>query len=175
MEIVLKAILKTLKIDNYTIFSYQGREDLKKNFSNIIKNYFGYKFIFLIDQDENNCKKIKKDIQELIPKKFNKNNYFIRIVCTELESWYWGDMEAIEKSFPRFNKENYLNKHTFKQVDLIKNPSKLLLNSIPEFKKDTFLKKKFTAEKISPNLNINKNTSPSFNHVVNAIKKLSTL
>ena len=95
------------------------------------------------------------------------------LVCKELESWILGDLSAIEKAFPRFKSELYAEKAQMKNVDKIKGkPSDFLLRIIPEFKDRKKLPKLEFSKKIAPFLDIDNNTSPSFNHTIHAIKQL---
>jgi hypothetical protein len=100
-------------------------------------------------------------------------NYKIRIVCKELESWFLGDLSAIEKAFPRFKKESCIEKAKMRDVDKIKGkPSDFLLRIIPDFKDRKKLPKLEFSKKVAPFLDISNNSSHSFNHTINAIKQL---
>lgn len=57
------------------------------------------KMVVIHDQDSSNCKELKTKIENLIsPTQFQ--DYKIRIVCKELENWYFGDIDALEKVIP---------------------------------------------------------------------------
>lgn len=55
----------------------------------------------LHDQDSHDCKQLKQQLKRLCDQN-NKHKLLIRIVCRELEAWYFGDLDAVEKAFPSF-------------------------------------------------------------------------
>ena len=89
----------------------------------------------------------------------------IRIPCRELESWYWGDIDAISKAFGK--DLSYLkNRKKYREPDRIGNPKQELKKLFPE------LGQIDGARKIAPFMNIEKNTSHSFQVFVQGIKTL---
>jgi hypothetical protein len=172
-EVVLPQILP--QNVRFRILVHQGKNDLEKALAEKIVSLSkidGAKILITIDQDANDCKELKQKLIEII----NDNcscNYKIRIVCKELESWFLGDLPAIEKAFPRFKSISFRKKAQLKNVDKVKGkPSDFLIRIIPEFKDRKKLPKLEFSKKIAPLLDIHNNTSPSFNHTINAIKQL---
>ena len=98
--------------------------------------------------------------------------HFIRIVCRELESWFLGDLQAIQKAYPRFNPEHHQTKSDFRNVDKIVNANKYLLKIIPEYSDRDNLPKLEVSESISKYFDLAKNTSNSFNQTLSAINRL---
>ena len=172
-DVVLPKILP--KNVDFRVLVHQGKNDLGKALTDKITSLSrisGAKILITIDQDANDCKHLKQEIAGLID-----NNcvcdYKIRIVCKELESWLLGDLPAIEKAFPRFRSVSFARKTKLRNVDLIKGkPSDFLLCIIPEFKDRKKIPKLEFSKKGATFLDINNNTSPSFNHTINAIKNL---
>jgi hypothetical protein len=69
----------------------------------------------------------------------------------------------------------FSKKTQLKDVDKLKGkPTDFLLRNIPEFKDRTKLPKLEFSKKIAPFLDITNNSSTSFNHTIEAIKKLCT-
>lgn len=158
----------------FQIYSHQGKQDLEKALRTTLPSISkipGSKILVTRDQDSSDCKELKQNLIEIIGSNCNCD-FLIRIVCRELESWYLGDMQAIQKAYPRFNADNFKNKSEFRNVDKIQSPNRELLKIIPEYNDRDYLPKLETAEYISPYLNINTNNSESFNQTINAILKL---
>lgn len=88
----------------------------------------------------------------------------VRIACRELEAWYLGDMDAIEKVYPRFKASQHRNKKKFRDPDH-PNPSDELAKLIPEFGKTT------AAREIPKHMDLENNRSVSFNHLISGIRR----
>lgn len=156
------------------IHAHEGKKALEYALSKTIPTISGYsgsKILVTIDQDKNDCKELKAKIEKILRENC-RCDYKIRIVCKELESWFLGDLEAVAKSYPRFNIDQHKNKSKMRRVDEIDQPSKKLLKIIPEYKDKKALPKIEASKKISPHLDLNKNTSPSFKNTILAIKTL---
>jgi len=156
---------------NYFLHPHQGKSDLLRSISRKIRIDYGETtaFIILHDQDSNNCMDLKNRINNICQAHCKKGNrYLIRIVCRELESWYLGDLDAVEKAFPRFKAVKYKNKTKFRNPDSI-NAADEIIKLIPEFQKNR------GAKLISQYMDINfNNKSNSFNHFVSGLQKITT-
>jgi hypothetical protein len=77
---------------------YEGKYDLDANLPRVLRTWKrpGSFFVVLRDQDASDCGKLKKNLQELC-EKTGSPNVLIRIACRELESFYLGDLNAVEK------------------------------------------------------------------------------
>jgi len=94
-----------------------------------------------------------------------RSDTLIRIVCSELESWYLGDLDAVEKSY-KINLSGYKSKAIFRNPDLI-------FNAKSELKKLASFYQPITGSKIiARNMDITKNKSPSFKTFLHGIEKL---
>lgn len=173
---VFEAILPKLLPDNisFRIYDHQGKKDLEQALKKTIPSISkvpGSVILITRDQDEADCKEIKRDINKLI-----KTNcccpYLIRIICHELESWFLGDLYAISYAFPRFKPENFQNKAEFRDVDKISYSKEYLLRIIPEYSDRNRLPVLETSEKIAQYLRLDSNSSKSFNNTISGIKKL---
>lgn len=159
----------------FRVYPHQGKMDLDKALKSsvpTISRIPGSRIIITRDQDNNDCKLVKKDIQEIIEHNCSCE-FKIRIVCRELESWFLGDLKAIKAAYPRFNPGLYQSRADFRNIDNITSPSKYLLKIIPEFKKKSSLPKLEVADSIAPHLDLNMNRSSSFNHTLKALKSFA--
>ncbi len=165
LESLLPRIIPHLKINkDYYLHPHNGKSDLLQSIKNKINEFAcnDVKVIILHDQDSNDCKVLKYDIQKLINKPVPT---LIRIVCRELESWYLGDMDAIEKAYPRFKARKYKEKSKYRNPDKLNNASEEISKIVPEFQKIK------GAKEIAPYIDIDNNKSPSFKAFVSGLKK----
>jgi hypothetical protein len=151
--------------ENYFLRPHQGKSDLRKSIPKKVKA-FSYsqeqvKIVILHDQDSHDCIELKSQIRELCNQSGNCPT-LIRIVCKELEAWYLGDMKAIQKVYPRFKIDSHKGKAKFRNPDAC-NASDELRKIIPDFQKG------YASREISKYLDINNNTSESFNQFVNGV------
>jgi hypothetical protein len=121
--------------------------------------------VILHDQHSHDCVSLKHELVELCRSSGNYP-FLIRIVCKELESWYLGDMEAIEKAYPGFKAQKYKNKRKFRNPDYCSSASDELSKILPRFHKGT------ASKTIPLHFNIPRNTSPSFKHFVSGLTRI---
>lgn len=178
IEAVMSDIIDIEKGEWFDIKIHQGKRDLLKAIPRVLPTLSkvpNTKIVILHDQDQNDCLELKKLLVNTIEQVTCYCPYKIRIVCKELESWFLGDLQAIQKTFPKFSPAKFKNSAKFRNPDDIQYPSKELLRIIPELAALSTLPKVRTAEAISRNLDINKNSSDSFNQFVDGVKALMEL
>lgn len=159
----------------FRIYQHQGKKDLEKALQKSLPSISripGSKILVTCDQDSSDCKDVKDNLASLVSENCHCD-YLIRIVCKELESWFLGDLEAVQMAYPRFKPEHHQNKAEFRNVDKIADPNKFLLRIIPEYVNRDSLPKLETSENISNHLDITRNKSRSFNTTISAIKRLT--
>lgn len=158
----------------FQVHSHQGKNDLEHAIRSTVPKISkipGARILISRDQDSGDCVKIKQRINAII-KDNSHAPTLIRIVCRELEAWFLGDLNAVHSAYPRVKPHQHVNKSDFKNVDLIQNPSEFLLAIIPEYKGRESLPKLEVAESIAPHLDLQNNSSCSFNNFVSGINKL---
>ncbi|HRI00958.1 MAG TPA: hypothetical protein PK006_07900 [Saprospiraceae bacterium] len=173
LDIILPQLISSEM--KFRIYPHQGKDDLKKAIKStvpLISKNLNSRIIIAIDNDNNDCLKLKNEINDLVD---ISCPYKIRIIIQELEAWFLGDLTVVEKAFSKFKASTYSNKTEFRNVDTIINPSYKLLKIIPDYSKSSFLPKQSTAEKIAKYLNIYKNKSDSFNQFIGAVKELCSV
>ena len=181
MEEVLRNLLPKIlpseyKLDeNCFLRPHQGRTDLQKSIPKKIKAFSSFyepvKIVIVHDQHKHDCVDLKNRLLDLCKKDtgtFEEQEpgfpVLIRIVCKELESWYLGDLNAIQKAYPSFNAAKFKNKSQFKNPDIL-NASDMMMHILPEFQKVK------TAKSVSPFLDVQNNNSRSFNVFINGVIK----
>ena len=109
---------------SFKCIPHEGKQDLEKSIPRKLKAWNKLnqdtKFIIIRDQDSGDCLKVKKNLMDLCTKAGRKD-VIIRIVCRELESWFLGDLAAVEKAL--YLENNKLSK--FQNKTKYRNPDKL--------------------------------------------------
>jgi hypothetical protein len=110
----------------YIIF--KGKQDLEKQLPQKLKAWKKPDCVFVVlrDKDSGNCIFIREN---LIKKCVGagKTNVLIRIAIHELESWYLGDLKAVEKGLKLKNLSKLQHKQKYRNPDRMANPSEELI------------------------------------------------
>lgn len=154
--------------ENYFIRSFEGKNDLQKNIPSKVRvlsnwNHEKVGVVIMQDQDSSDCKVLKNKLLDICNQNGNCPK-LVRIVCRELESWYIGDFEAVNKAYPKFKYQNFLKTAKFRIPDSC-NASDEIKKLIPEFQKVG------GAKKIAPFIDIQKNKSESFQQTISGLKR----
>ena len=92
----------------------------------------------------------------------------VRVACHELESFYLGDLEAVERGLNVSNLQKLKDKRMFRDPDIVPNPS-ILLGKIT----NSNYQKVAGSRAIGPHLSLDdSNHSCSFNVLILGIRKL---
>lgn len=151
----------------WQLIRFNGKQDLEKNLCSKLRgwrtpNTF---FIVLRDQDQENCHQLKKRLCAICNESGQKN-WIVRIACHELENWYLGDMEAVEKALGVKGLAKHQNKSKYRSPDSLSNAADELTKLT-----DGFYTKVLGSESIGLHLSINGNTSSSFNVFLAGIRR----
>ena len=163
---ILPQILPEHVVPRFIVF--EGKQDLEKQLVRKLKLWQlpDSRFIVLRDQDAGDCRKIKKNLREKC-REAGRMDTIVRIACHELESFYLGDLQAVEKGLPMSGLAKRQNQRKFRQPDNLPNPAREL----------TMLTKK-SYQKISGSraigkyLNPEDNRSNSFNVLIKAVRDI---
>ncbi len=162
----------------YNIITYQGKHDMLKKLPGRLKAYSkwipeNYILLILIDRDSQDCHELKANLEQIALKanlrtKSNsgsdeKFSVLIRIIVEEMESWFFGDANAVRKAYPRVS-DNFERKANYRVPDLIKGGTwealERILKAAGYFK--TGLRKLECANEISKYMEPLNNRSKSF-------------
>lgn len=169
---VLEVILPKLIPENisYICIAHQGKQDLCQSIPKKIKAFqfnLSTKFVIVHDQDSHDCKKLKADLLQLC-KNSGQSEVIIRIICHELESWFLGDLTAIEKAYKlkpqSLSKKQNQNK--FRNPDQLNSAKEELRKLVSEYYPGTH------SRAIAPYLSLTENKSHSFQVFLDGIKKI---
>lgn len=119
--------------------------------------------LVVVDADETPCGELLQNLEELLIKLVKPPRVLFRIAVEETESWFIADTAAVKKAYPNANIA--LIKRI--QPDAVCGAWEKLAESIQAKGKD----KTAWAEKISPHLNLENPSSPSFKKLLDGIQK----
>ena len=169
---MLEGILPRFLDDGITVkyIVFDGKQDLEKNIEKRLKFWKQSNSGFLVmrDKDSGDCIVIKNNLIDKIEKSGQIENSVIRIACHELESFYLGDLSAVEKGLKINGLARLQSKSKFREPDKLSNPSEELY----KLTKNKY-QKVAGSRAIAPHLKIDRtNKSYSFNMLLQGIKKL---
>jgi hypothetical protein len=135
--------------------------------------------IVVVDCDDRVCKEFKQKLNSVLASCIPAPQAFFRIAIEEMEAWLLGDVSALQKAFPKYDKLKY---DTYKQDSIIGTWEKLADITLPidaarRLKKDPFFvvgkQKSDWAKKIGIYMDVHNNVSPSFNCFKNKLEQLA--
>jgi hypothetical protein len=164
---LIKILPKFLPPDvEYRIYPHNGKGDLMKQLGGKLRGYSkwlpeNWYIIILRDSDEEDCKKIKDEIENICQNS-GISSALIRIAVKELEAWFFGDPKAIEIAYPRCRADRWKNKAKYRNPDNIRNTWETLDRLL---KSSTYSKgylKTLGASNIASHMDPERNKSHSF-------------
>nr|VFJ89470.1 MAG: protein of unknown function (DUF4276) [Candidatus Kentron sp. LFY] len=167
---MLKGILPRLLphgvTTRYVVF--EGKQDLHKRLGKRLSAWIkqNTSFVVLRDQDKGNCIETKKKLSAICHDA-GRDNVLIRIACHELESWYLGDLDAVEKGLQLKRLAKHQDSRKYRNPDGLSNPSQEL-DSLTE----RTYQKVSGSRNIGPHLSLENNRSHSFNVFLSGIRRL---
>lgn len=154
--------------ENIQFITFEGKQDLEKRLERRLRGYLApdARFIIVRDQDsENDCILVKRKLLDLCQQSGKGNVCLVRIACRELESFYLGDLEAVDKAFNLKGKIASLQKkRKFQIPDNLTNAKEELKKLVPEYQQIS------GSREIGRLLSLTNNKSSSFNCLLNGIR-----
>jgi len=101
---------------SFNLIQFQGKPDLLANLPNRMRGYArwlppDYRIVVLIDEDRQNCYQLKQQLETaaLMAGLNTRANaapgytfqVLNRIAVEELEAWFWGDIAALRRAYPK--------------------------------------------------------------------------
>ncbi len=147
---------------------FQGKQDLEKQ---LIRRLRGWRtpntrFVVMRDQDAADCHDVKDKIVTLC-NEAGRPDTLVRIACHELESFYLGDLAAIEAGLKIKGLSRRQLSSKFRNPDQLGNP----FQEISRLTNDKY-QKKSGSRAIGPYLQLKGNRSRSFLNLIAGIEKL---
>ena len=153
----------------YVVF--EGKQDLKSHMKQKLNRWHtpNTVFVVLCDQDSSDCVTLKAELITQCPRA-KHDRVIIRIACRELESWYFGDLAAVEQALGISNLIQYQRKSKYREPDTIHSPA----NELTMITKGAY-QKKGGSRKIGQKLSLSSdsNTSRSFQVFIECLQRLA--
>lgn len=165
---ILPKILPEEVFPEYKVF--EGKQDLEKRLPILLKAWRvpDCSFLVMRDQDSGDCRVIKAKLASLCQSAAgNYTPILIRIACRELESFYLGDLAAVQKGLGISGLTEKQNIKKFREPDKLGNPSGEL-----KWLTAGNYQKILGSRAIAPHLDLEGNRSHSFRVLVSGIRKL---
>lgn len=148
---------------------FEGKQDLEKQLERKIRNWQMPDSVFLVmrDQDAGDCVAIKTGLADKVQRVGKADQTLVRIACRELESFYIGDLQAVEKGLDVSGLTALSAKAKYRNPDALGNPADELM----KITKGIY-QKVSGSRAIAPHLDFDRNASHSFNVLVSGLRRL---
>lgn len=169
LEGLLPRLLPVDVFPKYIVF--EGKSDLEKQLERRLKGWLAPDcyFVVLRDQDSGDCVAIKEQLLEKC-RRANKPAALVRVACRELESWYLGDLTAVENALHIRHLARHQTDKKYQEPDKLHRPSEELTKLT-----SGRYQKVAGSRDIGPHLAFEGNHSRSFHVFLSGIKKVLSL
>lgn len=153
---------------DFQLIPHQGKHDLEKSIPKKLRGWNepgDIRFVILHDQDNKDCIELKQSLLSLCES--TNRPVLVRIACQELESWYFGDINALIRAYGKTKLKKISGQKKYRTPDNIPSPKEELYKLIPEHQQIE------GAKRIAPFMDIERNTSVSFQVFVKGIRRLA--
>lgn len=149
---------------------FQGKQDMEKRLPRKLRGWQrrDCHLIVLRDKDAGDCRQIKTRLQDL-SRTGGHPETLIRIACRELESWYLGDLSAVENALDAKKASSQQNTKKFRNPDALDNPVQELTRLAPSYQKIS------GSRAMGQTMSRKGNTSHSFNVFLDGIERVLKL
>ncbi|RKT45320.1 DUF4276 family protein [Thiocapsa rosea] len=147
---------------------FEGKQDLEKRLLPKLRGWQAADTLFVVlrDKDQGDCTKIKGRLTQLCSNA-GRPETLVRIACHELESWYLGDLRAVERGLEINGLAPQQGKAKYKNPDRLANPFQELQRLT-----GNRYQKVSGSRNIGPHLSLERNSSHSFSVFVSGIRRL---
>ncbi len=163
LDVLLPQILP--KEINFLCIPHEGKQDLEKSIPHKLRVWQtpDTAFVIVRDKDGADCIDVKKRLVNLC-QQAGRSDSLVRIACHELESWFLGDLAAVEKAFSIKKLAGQQRNRKYKEPDKLSNASEELEKLVKGYRKVS------GAMKIAAYMTIDQNYSHSFNCFISGVK-----
>lgn len=115
---------------------HEGKQDLEKSIPRKLRAWRepNVHFVVLRDNDGGPCLETKKRLVELCAQS-GRDDAVVRLVCQELESWYFAEPAALAAAFQQETLIRTCDRARFREPDSIQQPSAALKGLVDQFQK----------------------------------------
>ena len=152
---------------SFICIPHEGKQDLEKSIPRKLKAWRepGARFVVVRDNDGGDCRALKQRLVGLC-NDAECQNALVRIICQELEAWYFGEPAAMAQAFENPMLKGIGNKARYRDSDAIVQPSREIVKLVPEFQKIS------GARKMAARLSREGNHSRSFQVMMEGIERI---
>jgi hypothetical protein len=191
MEAALEELLpRMLRRTSFRIHSHQGKPDLLGNLPQRLRGYKAWipetwRIVTIVDRDDQDCEQLKQRLESVAADAglttrsaaAGAAKYVVvnRIAVTELEAWYFGDWQAVRAAYPRAG-ATIPAKAAYRAPDAIRGGTHEALLRVLQ-RAGYFnggLRKIEAARTIARHMDPDRNTSPSFCALRDALREFET-
>lgn len=170
---MLQGVLPRLLPDDIAVqyIVFEGKQDMHKQLIKRLRFWQkpDSRFVVMRDQDSGDCEVIRQQLQDLC-REAGREDTLVRVACRELESFYLGDLQAVEAGLALKGLARQQVNRKFRDPDA-------LVNAAEELSKLTGKRyqKLGGSRSIGPHLNLDDdgNTSRSFKALFEGVRKVS--
>lgn len=169
-EVLLKILPQVLAPNtDYIVVDHQGKADLDRSIPRKLRAFPKEdKFMILRDQDSADCIDLKTRLTKMCVDA-GRPDAMVRIVCHELESWFLGDLRAVEQAFVCGRIASRQEQRAYREPDRLANASQRLRQLVPEYQQIS------GSKAIATHMNIKDNRSHSFKVFLEGLARLEQL
>lgn len=121
---MLDGLLPKLLDENtrYRCIYFEGKQNMEKQLGKRLRHWCNPDacFVVLRDQDSADCVEVKQRLTDICHAA-GKPNALVRIVCHELESWFLGDLQAVETGLKISGLSKQQGKRKYRNPDQLNN------------------------------------------------------
>jgi len=152
----------------FQIIQFEGKQDMEKRLLGRMRGWRSPNtaFVILRDQDSADCEDVKIKLTNICQKS-GRESFLVRIACHELETFYLGDLTAVERGLGIKGIAREQSRAKFRVPDSVAAPCE----ELKRLTRGKFQKLK-GARAIAPHLNLEANSSSSFGHLLRGIERL---
>lgn len=163
LDIILPKILPQDIV--FKTIAHSGKSDLQESIPHKLKAWRqpDVKFVIVQDQDSADCISLKQALLNLTSP--SGREVLVRIVCRELEAWYFGDLQAVSQAYGK-DITGLAQKKKYRNPDTIGNPKEELRKLFPRHQQLD------GARRIAAHMNLENNTSTSFQYFISGVQRL---
>jgi hypothetical protein len=169
MKEVLEVLLPEVLPPDYPfiVVPHEGKSDLERSVPRKLKRWAKQAdFVVMRDQDGADCHALKATLQEICAEA-GRPDTLVRIVCNELESWFLGDLEAVEAAFGVSGVARRQGERKYRAPDRLTNAGQEVRRLVPGYREIA------GARAIAPHLTPDRNRSRSFRNFVAGVRRVT--
>ncbi|MBN1964218.1 MAG: DUF4276 family protein [Anaerolineae bacterium] len=122
IEIVMEQIVGASPDHTWTVHPHHSKGHLLKQLLPKLRGYRNFlshdtHIVIIVDQDQDDCRALKRKIVDWAVEAGLETQSLVRIAVCELESWFLGDIRALEEAFPKLRHLKLHGKARYRNPD----------------------------------------------------------